>query len=222
MNSVRLYYIKHQGENDLAQMGVNTVENWLQQLSEQKRSSVLRLVHMKNRLTSLIGLQLLDSCAQVDGVEGFNLCDVQYPEAGKPFWKHDNIFYDFNISHSGNFILVAASRSLKVGVDVEEIRELNRLNFKMVLSEDELEKIQQTPASFFELWSKKEAVVKAANTAGLARMRDVKLNQQIATLDDTQWHLKNISLDDSYAINLATSAPVDDLIVQQIPLTSLK
>lgn len=222
MNSVRLYYIKHQGENDLAQIGANTVENWLQQLSEQKRSSVLRLVHMKNRLTTLLGLQLLDSCAQIDGVKDFNLNDVQYPETGKPFWKHDNVFYDFNISHSGNFIVVAASASLKVGVDVEEIRELNRLNFKMVLSEDELEKIQQTPTSFFELWSKKEAVVKAADTAGLARMRDVKLNQEIAVLDETQWYLKNINLDANYAINLATSEPVDDLIVQQIPLTALK
>ncbi len=221
MNSVRLYYIKHQGEDDLAQIDVSLVEKWLALLSEEKQAAVQRLLHYNNRVTSLLGLYLLNECAQDDAVPHFKLNDVQHPEAGKPFWKQANFFYDFNISHSANFIMVAASTTLKVGMDVEQIKPLKNLNFKRIMSADELVKIKKTPALFFDLWSKKEAVVKAANTIGLARMFSVELKQNMAILDETAWHLKNINLGEEYAINLASSEPVDELIVKQIQLTPL-
>ncbi len=222
MNNVRLYYIKHQGEDDLAQIDAIRMEQWLSELSKQKRASIQRLLHYQDRVTSLAGLRLLSLCVQDEGIRNFKLNDVQYPQSGKPFWKNNNDNFDFNISHSGNFILITASATLKVGVDVEEIRQLKRLNFKKVMSADELTKIQQTPVIFFDLWSKKEAVVKAADTVGLARMSDVSLKQDMATLDEQQWFLKNINLDSQYAINMATSKTVDELIVKQIQIKYLK
>ena len=222
MNSVRLYYIKHQGENDLVQIDVIRVEQWLSQLSKQKQASIQRLLHYQNRVTSLAGLRLLSLCAQDEGIRNFQLSDVQYPDTGKPYWKNNDDYFDFNISHSGNLILITASATLKVGVDVEQIRQLKRLNFKRVMSADELEKIQQTPKLFFDLWSKKEAVVKAADTVGLARMSDVSLKPDMALLDEKQWFLKSINLDNQYAINMATSKVVDELIVKQIQIKNLK
>ena len=222
MNSVRLYYIKHQGEIDLAKIDAIRAEKWLSELSQQKRSSIQRLIHYRDRITSLAGLRLLSLCAQDEGIRDFKLSDVEYPQPGKPFWKNNNDSFDFNISHSGNFILITASTTLKVGVDVEEIRQLKRLSFKTIMSADELTEIQQTPVIFFELWSKKEAVVKAANTVGLARMSDVSLKQDMAALDEQQWFLKSINLDSQYAINMATSKAVDELIVKQIQIKNLK
>ena len=75
---------------------------------------------------------------------------------------------------------------------------------------------------FFDLWSKKEAVVKAADTVGLARMSDVSLKQNMAVLDEEQWFLKSINLDDQYAVNMATSKVVDELIVKKIQIKNLK
>ena len=75
---------------------------------------------------------------------------------------------------------------------------------------------------FFDLWSKKEAIVKAADTVGLARMRDVKLKLDRALLDGNEWHLKKIALDDDYAISLASSESIDDVIIKQIQLTDIK
>ncbi len=219
MNSVRLYYIKHQGEDDLAKIDASLVEQWLELLSEEKQAAVQRLLHYNNRVTSLLGLHLLNECALDDVVPNFKLSEVQHPKADKPFWKQDDFFYDFNISHSANFIIVAASTTLKVGVDVEQIKRLKNLNFKRIMSADELSQIQKTPTLFFDLWSKKEAVVKAANTIGLARMQEVKLTSNQAGLDGITWYLKNINLDEEYAINLASSKPVDELIVKQIQLT---
>ncbi|VAW52644.1 hypothetical protein MNBD_GAMMA06-1171 [hydrothermal vent metagenome] len=221
MNSVRLYYIKHQGEDDLAQINALLIEQWLAALSAEKQAAVQQLLHYNNRVTSLLGLYLLNRCASDEGVSNFKLCDVQYPDTGKPFWQQGNFFYDFNISHSANFIIVAASTTLKVGIDVEQIKILKNLNFKRIMSADELAKIQKTPSSFFDLWTKKEAVVKAANTTGLARMGAVELKQDSATLDGEEWHLKKINLDDEYVINLASAELVDELIVKKITLAQL-
>lgn len=221
MNSVRLYYIKHQGENDLAQIDAIRVKQWLSELSNQKQLSIQRLLHEQNRITSLAGLRLLKLCAQDEGFRHFKLSDVFYPDTGKPLWTNNNDYFDFNISHSGNIIVVAASTAIKVGVDVEQIRLLKRLSFKRVMSVSELADIEQAPALFFDLWSKKEAVVKAADTVGLARMFDVSLKQNMATLDEKKWFLKRLNLDDQYAINMATSKAVDELIVEQIQIKDL-
>jgi len=222
MNSVRLYYIKHQGENDLAQIDQLLMNQWLSELSLQKKASIQRLLHNSNQMISLLGLRLLKMCAQDEGVNDFQLSDVQYPDTGKPYWTKNNAYnFDFNISHSDNLILIAVSKTVKVGVDVEKVRELKRLNFKMVMLPDELTDIHEAPSLFFDLWSKKEAVVKAADTAGLARMRDVKLSKNQAILDETAWYLKSIDLDDQYAIHLATSESVDELIIKNIPVNKL-
>ena len=229
MNSVRLYYIMHNGESDLAQINKESVSQWLSELSMRKRTSVQRLVHNSNRMTSLLGSRLLKMCVQHENIDNFRLSDVQYPLTGKPFWKNDNFFFDFNISHSGNLILIAVSKTLKVGVDAEKVRELKRLTFKKVMSSEELTQIHEKPGLFFELWSKKEAVVKAADTAGLARISDVSLKEGQAVLDETKWCLKRIDLDDrdddrrddKYAIHLATSEPVDELIIKHISIDGL-
>ena len=222
MNSTRLYYIKHQGDNELAKIDSIQVKQWLSELSSQKQASIQRLLHYRNRVTSLAALRLLRLCAQDEGINNFKLSDVQYPDTGKPYWKNNKGYYDFNISHSGNLIVIAASATLKVGVDAEQIRLLKRLSFKKIMSADELADIEQTPASFFDLWSKKEAVVKAADTVGLARMSDVSLKQNMAVLDEERWFLKSIKLDNQYAVNLATSKAVDELIVKQIQIKTLK
>jgi len=92
----------------------------------------------------------------------------------------------------------------------------------MVMSPEELDLIRQTPQLFFNLWSQKEAVVKAADTAGIARMRDVILENEQAMLDDVCWHIKTIDklmkMEAKFSAHLATSQPVDELIIKQMSL----
>ena len=222
MNSVRLYYIKHQCEDDLAQVNQLQVIQWLSELSLPKQAVVQRLLHNKDRMASLLASRLLKMAVEQEGLGGFCLSDVQYPDKGKPYWKSaGDTFLDFNISHSDNMIVVAISCSMNVGIDVERVRELKRLNFKMVLSVDELVHIQETPALFFELWSKKEAVVKAANTIGVGRMREVKIEGDQATLGEQRWHLKKLDLDKQYVTHLATSGHVGEVIAKQILISEL-
>jgi phosphopantetheinyl transferase len=181
------------------------------------------LINDKDRLSSLLGLCLLKRCAEDEGVSGFSLADIHYPETGKPYWLSKKTRqFDFNISHSEDIVVVAMSTSLRVGVDIEKIRKLKYLNFKMVLSADELTQIRQTPELFFNLWSKKEAVVKAANTAGIARMREVELDKEQAMLDDVCWYIRSLSklmgLQDTFSAHLATSKPATDIVLKDLPV----
>ena len=226
MNSVRLYYMIHKGKSNLAKVGNKQMDQWLSELSMSKRKTVQRLINSDDQIASLLASQLLKMCARDEAVDDFLLCDVNYPETGKPNWQSKQGYVlDFNISHSNQCVLVAASNTVKIGVDVEKIRELKNLSFKMVMLPDELKLIRETPNLFFALWSKKEAVVKAANTSGLSRMRDVILMEDQATLDGVDWYLNSVEtgmqIDDQYEIYLATSEPVDKLIIKNIILEDL-
>ena len=226
MTSVRLYYIKYDARSEHVPLDKKQQERWSSELSVQKRGAVERLVNSNDRIMSLLGSQLIKLCARDEAVDDFRLADVVYPEAGKPYWQSkQGSVIDFNISHSNSCVMVAVSRTVKVGVDIEKIRQLKNLNFKMVMLPDELKLIRETPALFFELWSRKEAVVKAANTSGISRMRDVALTGNLAVLDGTSWHLRNINADDeldnSYEISLATSELVDELKIKSISIDEL-
>lgn len=226
MNSIRVYYINHNGKRDLAKVDKERVAQWLSELSSVKCKAVNRFIHTEDKIASLLALQLLKKCTRDAAIDGFNLRDVHYPDAGKPYWKnkHGHIL-DFNISHSNTCIVVALSEKVKVGVDAERIRKLKNLNFKMVMNPDELLSIQEMPDLFFELWSKKEAVVKAADTAGLSRMRDVILTGDQAILDDERWYLKNIKMEENnvclYEVYLASSEPADKLIIKNVVIDEL-
>ena len=226
MNRVRLYFARLPLEKISDQENYVVLGRWLSELSEQKRASIQRLVNDRDRLSSLLGLRLLKRCAEDEGISDFSLADIHYPEAGKPYWRSKSALqFDFNISHSDNVILVAMSKALRVGVDVEKIRNLKYLNFKMVMSPEELMLIRQTPALFFNLWSKKEAVVKAADTTGIARMRDVYLDKERAMLDEVCWYTKSLSklmeLEGVFSVHLATSQPVAELILKDLSVDDL-
>lgn len=226
MNNIRVYYICHNGSRDIAKVDKRRMSRWLSELSAVKSKAVNRLINTEDQIVSLLALQLLKKCARDAAIDDFKLRDVYYPDSGKPCWKNKyGQVMDFNISHSNTCIVVAVSEKVKVGVDAERVRKLKNLNFKMVMLPEELIKIQETPNLFFELWSKKEAVVKAADTAGLSRMRDVILSGDQAILDDVRWHLRNINMEqrniEPYEVYLASSEPADNLIIKNVVIDEL-
>lgn len=190
---LRLYYTWRDSDKGDSLIEDDLCEHWLSELSPEKKAAISRLLHKTDQHSSLLGLQLVKYCAHDLQVADFSLSDIEYPVAGKPFWRGANLSvtedtkaqanepssaanFDFNISHSNALVMVIASTGMRVGVDVEKIRQLKSLNFKSVMLEHELALIKNQPEHFFRLWSIKEAVVKAANTAGLSRMLEVKID----------------------------------------------
>lgn len=87
-------------------------------------------------------------------------------EKGKPFSINDSGLY-FNMSNSGELVVIAFSRGSEVGIDIEKIRPLPDLE-KMIASNftaNEIKFINGKPAEksnrFFRFWTIKESYLKA-------------------------------------------------------------
>jgi 4'-phosphopantetheinyl transferase len=85
---------------------------------------------------------------------------------GKPGLNGHKV--EFNLSHSGDFALIAIAQECRVGVDVERIRSgiSAHVIAQQYFSTSEFEELQSLPleqreTAFFTCWTRKEAYIKA-------------------------------------------------------------
>lgn len=135
-----------------------------------------------------------------------------YSAKGKPFLKDEAV--QFNISHSGDMVLLGMSRDRAIGVDVEQIRPLpDALKLaRRFFCEAEWEKIRGLPSNltsrtFFTAWTRKEAFLKATGE-GIVGLKDVEVSllpDEPARLYRIEgkiakgWQLESLDLGDDYA-----------------------
>ena len=81
--------------------------------------------------------------------------DIFYNENRKPYIKNNPIY--FNISHSGEYIVLVVSDK-EIGVDIQEVTIKDKV-VDRICTENE-KKYPITPEYFTKLWVKKESYVK--------------------------------------------------------------
>jgi 4'-phosphopantetheinyl transferase len=103
-------------------------------------------------------------------------------DAGKPFVAKPAEALQFNLSHSGRHSLIAVAKDRPVGVDIELRRPMSDLlGVAMgVATTREIDLLRQLPAdemqlSFFDLWTRKEALLKAIGQGFLVDPREVEV-----------------------------------------------
>jgi 4'-phosphopantetheinyl transferase len=141
---------------------------------------------------------------------------------GKPWLRSREL--EFNLSHSGDFALVAVAGNRRVGIDLERIRPgisahvIARQYFSKAEVE-ELENLQmdQREAAFFTCWTRKEAFIKARGL-GLSlplESFDVSLTPNEPAIlravrpdaeEAARWSLHSLDIDPSYAAALAVES----------------
>ena len=92
-----------------------------------------------------------------------------YGKQGKPYLDDPSkTNLHFNISHSGEYILIAVALTNEVGVDIEEIHTIDNLDTisRRYFSSQEFQTIKTLPPqeqvnAFFTCWTRKEAFLKA-------------------------------------------------------------
>ncbi len=113
----------------------------------------LRFAATRIALRELLGASLSIPSAELH---------FEYGRYGKPV-LNDNAM-NFNVSHSGDYALIALSREHRVGIDIERASKESVVSFAHVaLSAEEwlyCNKGRNTPL-FYQLWTAKEAVLKA-------------------------------------------------------------
>jgi 4'-phosphopantetheinyl transferase len=206
----------------------------IQYLSEDElvRAEKLKIEEKKNQFVIARSvLRLL-----LSSVVGKSYQDIEffYGEHGKPSIKEslNKQPIEFNISHSGNYALIAITLSHKVGVDIEEIKfDLDHQSLsKRFFSEQEYSELQRINESqqcdvFYSVWAKKESFIKATGQGvafGLERF-SVSLDEESETglkvktpvqLEDDWFTFNLLELYD-YKTALTTSTKYSDIIIHK-------
>ncbi len=98
---------------------------------------------------------------------------IAYSGLGKPYLgdQPDSRPLHFNVSHSGDFALIAVSRGLRLGIDIERVREMHAADdiLSDFFSPGEQALVQSHPQgeraeAFFRVWTRREAATKAVGT----------------------------------------------------------
>jgi 4'-phosphopantetheinyl transferase len=135
----------------------------------------------------------------------------------------------FNISHSGRWILAAFARSFPVGIDVEQVR-AERVTEDLIgyiFGDNERRALQalageERPAAFFNGWTSKEALLKGLGLGLNVSLQAIEVSidpHQPARLIDAplehcpgQWQLRRLEISGPYAATLAYRAPSAQIV----------
>ncbi|PWS33751.1 4'-phosphopantetheinyl transferase family protein [Pedobacter paludis] len=128
------------------------------------------------------------------------------------FYYKDNkkpatIGAEFNISHSGNHLLVAVNVST-IGVDIELIKK--DFNFESILetcfNPNEIEVINQSEdksLKFYNLWTRKEALLKATGEGLVDNLSAIDCLSNPVSRNGSGYRIKSFMLDGNYIASLA-------------------
>lgn len=146
------------------------IQAFYQLLSEDEQQKADRFHFELDRLRHVIGRGVLRVIlARCIGSDAAQL-RFEYGAFGKPYLSPSSAEgpLKFNVSHSGNLIVIAITYGRAVGVDVEHVR--NDIDVKriaaLVCSPPERAALLSLPphlrlGAFFECWTQKEAFIKA-------------------------------------------------------------
>lgn len=147
---------------------------------------------------------------------------------GKPYSIDDPGLY-FNMSNSGNIVVIAFSRDSEVGVDVEQIRLLPDLD-EMISSNftsSEIKFITARPeemiSRFFRFWTVKESYLKATGEGMRLRPDNIEFtmeNEKIRQLsikgvfEQEDWNFKEFSMGTDYVGTI--SYAMENTVIRQL------
>ena len=143
-----------------------------------------------------------------------------YTEYGKPFLP-DFPNLSFNISHSGQYVLIAFRfDGLPVGVDIEQNNGAidHRLVAKTFFHPQEQAVLDKTdnPNLFYKLWTRKEALLKTMAVGMTDEMKKINVlapkstfhgNGVLEEFNKMSFEIKSFNLEGNYFGSLASAAP---------------
>ena len=104
--------------------------------------------------------------------------------------------------------MCAVSKTTRVGIDVEKLRDICIDDYSISLSDKELEELTSSEnpiPDFFTLWTKKEAISKADGKGLAILLPDMVIGKDSATCGQTVWNLKELIVDPEYVAHIAFS-----------------
>lgn len=151
--------------------------------------------------------------AQYTGCPAAQL-ELRVTEWGKPHLPASPIF--FNVSHSGGQVLLAFADGVPMGVDIERVRSgvSARQIARRWFTSEEVRWMEEEPATervrFFQLWTRKEALVKATGSGLFRELHSFSALPDRVRLEDGsaagEWFLRTLEAPPGFAAAIAAAA----------------
>ncbi len=164
----------------------------------KRKEKAERYVHEKDQLLSFGAGYLLKKYLPNE--------EIKITNSGKPYLENGPYF---NISHSGDYVLLAVHPKRDVGADIEIINEKKIDGIRYILNEEE-KKITDLNTLFL-IWSNKESLVKCLST-GIKDMKEVSglPLDGLRTFKDYEYYSKSMIYEGySLSVTLKGKEPFD-------------
>ena len=182
-------------------------------LSDKEQDKVRRFHRDTDRQSSIAARGALRLLLSVyTGIPASEI-EFGYCGNGKPYVADSEV--EFNVSHSGEWVVLAIGRSRNIGVDIEMInRELDVMAIaSRYFTPEEIARIENSEdrhAEFFQLWARKEAYVKACGSTLFRELRSFAIPAGDGEKDG--WHFCRLEAGSKYV-----AAVVTDNITASVP-----
>ncbi len=184
----------------------------LERVSSDDRKMTTKYQRWQDREAHLIGRLMWNLALKKHGLQNTNTIEIT--EYGRPVWPIDN--GDANISHSGEWVVLAVADSCNVGIDIEKKNSVDINEFRNGFSGDEWDKITSSDSDqleiFYRLWTSKEAAIKAEGKGWSNEADAISWNNNIAIIKDARYMIVNVDICSDYSCHFAFSKNVDNII----------
>lgn len=156
--------------NSVSQIDKTQLDLWFNEMSEEKKKSVLKLQKAETANQRIVADAVVRSAlSEISGIKTDKIV-FSTNEFGKPYAENVNAY--FSVSHSGDAVICAVSER-PVGIDIERIRDVRFKTAERFATAEELEYIGENTERFFEIWTLKEAYFKCIGTGLDANIKNV-------------------------------------------------
>ncbi|MFN8295752.1 MAG: 4'-phosphopantetheinyl transferase superfamily protein [Chitinophagales bacterium] len=205
---IHIFYTKQ-----TAILDENIFQQFLLQLPPFLQKEIKAYKHRESAQASLFGKMLLLYGFKIMNTD-YLLSNIQLGNKDRPFID-DNL--DFNVSHSGEYIIIAITRNSKVGIDIEKHRNLNIGLFKKYFDDGEWNAIQTSQnklKTFFDFWTIKESAIKC-DGRGVEVLSKTQILKQKVNCDGVSFDYIQLYIEDGYSCAVCST---NNFIVKSTPV----
>lgn len=176
---------------------------WMRALSDARRSQIEGLPNPSDRRRSLIASRLL-----AHGLRAFG--------------ENPGTLVHSSASHCPGRVVCAMSAATPLGVDVEPIDANAPGRTSLYLNAAERAVAGDDRRALLRLWTRKEAVAKAAGRRGLRSLPLIDVRADTADCAGRSWQLLELDLGPGFVAHLACAAPAPPVRIQSLSAETLR
>lgn len=190
-------------------------QKWLALLPTPMQQQNRRFVQWKDRLRHLFGKLLLRDMLMAAGFGPDCLAQLYYNEFNRPYISEA---VDFNLSHSGDIVICAFTKTGKIGIDVEQVAPVDFSDFDNVMTPEQWQRIHAAPDAqrmFFTCWAIKESMIKAESSGMSLPLLQIHINGNYVYYKDRIWHVRELPLHPDYCTWLCSDRAIGEYDLQE-------